>query len=168
MRNTLHNLLKCALLAVAFSGCGSAFSNGEWASEVDLRAAYCLSVKKASSKEIDDYRKEYPFQGSESDKKMLSNLDEVSRFEDIKLSSYLSNRVASMNSKSIAQITAAHRAGEAASAIGRSIRHWCSSELAKKNIDVRVLADELKKCTEESGVKQLRLNACFDLSWFPY
>ncbi len=168
MRNTLHNLSKCALLAVTFSGCGSAFSNGEWASEVDLRVSYCLSVRKAQQKEWEDIAKQIPPMGSESDKKKLSTLDEVSRFEDMKLSSYLSKRAASMNSKSIAQITAAHQAGEAASEIGRNIRYWCSSELSKKNTDFRVLADELKKCTEESGVKQLRLNACSDLSWFPY
>ncbi len=168
MRIKLSSLLKCILLALAFSGPGSAFSNGEWASEIDLRAAYCWPVKKASRKDLDDYRKQYPFVGSESDKQMLSNLDAVGRFEEDKLSNYLTKRVASMNSKAIAQMTAARQSGEAASEIRGNITNYCFSELEKKKVDVLIWSDELKKCTEKSGVKGLRLDACGDLSWLPY
>lgn len=168
MKKTVLMLLKCALLAVAFIGCGSAFSNGEWASEVDLKAAYCLPVRKASSKDYEDLMKQIPPSGSASDKKKLASLDEVERFVDTKLSNYLLARMVSMNSKARAQITAANQAGEAAFVIHRNISKSCDEGLKESILDMRVRIDELNKCREESGAKQLRLDACFDLSWLPY
>ncbi len=168
MRSRLPSLFKCALLALAFSGPGSAFSSGEWASEVDLRAAFCLPVIKATSKELEDIMKQIPFVGSESDKKVMDNLGQVERFIEVKLSTYLSSRMASMNSKAVAQVSSAGRAGQAAFEVDRSIRNWCGAELRKNNTDSRIWPDELKKCTEKSGVKSLRLEACNDLSWLPY
>ncbi len=131
MRSRLPSLFKCALLALAFSGSGSAFSSGEWASEVDLRAAFCLPVKKAASKEFEDIMKQIPSVGSASDKKTMDSFGQVERFTETKLSTYLSFRVASMNSQARAQILAANKAGETAFLIHRSISQSCSEELKK-------------------------------------
>jgi hypothetical protein len=131
VRSRLPSLFKCALLALAFSGSGSAFSSGEWASEVDLRAAFCLPVKKAASKEFEDIMKQIPSVGSASDKKTMDSFGQVERFTETKLSTYLSFRVASMNSQARAQILAANKAGETAFLIHRSISQSCSEELKK-------------------------------------
>jgi hypothetical protein len=150
----------------------AANSQGPYASDTDLKAAYYLPFLKNDSEQT---RRIMKIDGSSPKKEdigsTLSNILDAYDLSLNKLKNYLVARNQSHNSAAQLEVHAAIRAGEQAVILWNKISGLCASQV-KSQFDNKSSIDQyaiqIKSCKDENGLKVLKLDACGNLEFLPY
>jgi hypothetical protein len=139
------------------------YGQGQFASETDLRAGYCLSTIKAGSGAI-----------PESSEKLDPLIIEFSNQMNAKFSSlqrYLRTRSQSMNPNAVRELSAAISAGEEAHKRSKITNDACFKEILPNNSRVtNTTVKEMEDCRiRKQGETEIRrIENCISLDFLPY
>ena len=144
-----------------------ASSQGQYASDVDLKAAYCFHYVKNSEEEFNRISDNLPVLSSGAADK-FKNINEAGLVHDNKLRIYLLARSKSHNSGAQLEVSAAMTAGEKAASVMNKIKSQSASQLDSKNLSSETFVDQIKSCWKNNGAEILKLDICNKLSFLPY
>ncbi len=143
-----------------FSASLNANAQGQYASEVDIKAAYCLGATKPLT-EITD----------QSDPTVAEFIN-LNNANHSRLQKFSIARIKSMNSAAINEMSAALESGQDAKQRSKIINDACFKEVySDKNIGVdTVSTKKFQDCKiRKQGESEVRrLQQCHDLSFLPY
>jgi hypothetical protein len=160
---TMSFKIFATLISLLFFISANAIAQGPFASEVDLKAGYCVATVRAGAGEItEEMRKHHP------------SLVELRNKRNVQLSNlrrYLLLRSQSMNSAALGELSAAMSAGEEAYKRFRSTIDSCLDEVLQPSEPVTdATARKLDACrVRKQGETELRrIENCFSLDFLPY
>ena len=164
-----HDFFSNSLCALVFTLLISfnANSQGPHASDVDLKAAYCIPFINDAEDGINKIREKYPLPGLNIDSELKNIQDSGSVFNN-KLRSYLRARNQSHNIDARNEVLAAISAGEKALNVMKKIKDTCSSKLDFKNLSTDQVREKIQSCWKANGSDMLKLEICNDLNFLPY
>lgn len=161
--NTFSVKVLFALASLSFSL--NSQGQGPHATEVDLKAAYCLPYIKSTTDELRKLRGSY--KSNSSLDITYQNIVETSEFFNKKLQTYLMARGNSHNSEAKMEVLGAVSAGEQALSIWKKISDSCNAE-HKSQLLADDFASKIQKCQEKNGSQMLKLDMCSTLTFLPY
>lgn len=147
-------------LALLFTASINANAQGQYATEVDIKAAYCLGATQPYAESTD-----------KADPRLTEFIN-LNNANFLRLKNFSTARAKSMNSDAINEMTVALTAGRDARQRSKLINDECFKEVYP-NKDLAIDAITTKKLQECTARKQgesegRRLAQCFDLNFLPY
>jgi hypothetical protein len=163
--NNFYSLALQIYAAIIFIGFSTnASSQGAYASDTDLKAAYCLPYVNEMEQQL---KKINGISITENYEIQRNNIREAGNVFNNKLRIYLQARNQSHNSEARLEVAAAMKAGEQSLAVFNKIQNYCQSQLSSKNL-FNQAAEQFELCRKENGTEMLRLEICNGLSFLPY
>lgn len=136
-------------------------AQGQYASDSDLKAAFCLPYMNSVKERLKKIESETPTNDT-----TILNIREAGDIYDKKLRTYLAARTQSHNSEAKSEVMAAIKVGEQATSVYNKIAAACISQV--KTNSISQYSKELENCREKNGVKLLKLDICNNLDFLPY
>ena len=162
-KNSLVYQIYAGIIFIFFS-C-NANSQGAYANDTDLKAAYCLPYVNDGEQRLKKITGKNSNSGTYDNE--LKNIEEAGDIYNNKLRIYLRARNQTHNSEARLEVIAAMKAGEQALSVFNKIQSHCESQLSSKNLSNQI-AEQFEMCRKKNGSDMLRLEICNNLSFLPY